>query len=112
MSISRYALMIAVCLLSFGCSEKQSGQQSAKIDDDAQKASQIAGIDTKSTSVKNAAETTETPKPDDETDSKKTTPFTVDVYDPERDAVKDLEMTTKLAASSGKRILIEVGGKW
>jgi len=38
--------------------------------------------------------------------------FVVDHYDPERDAVKDLEMATKLASKSGKRILIEVGGKW
>ncbi len=38
--------------------------------------------------------------------------FVVDHYDPERDAVKDLEMTTLLASKSGKRILIEVGGKW
>ncbi len=38
--------------------------------------------------------------------------FVVDHYDPERDAVKDLEMATALASKSGKRILIEVGGKW
>lgn len=38
--------------------------------------------------------------------------FVVDTYDPDRDAVKDLETTTALASKSGKRILIEVGGKW
>lgn len=46
----------------------------------------------------------ETPSPDSF--------FVVDLYDPERDAVKDLEMTTELASKTGKRILIEVGGKW
>ena len=38
--------------------------------------------------------------------------FVVDHYDPKRDAANDLETTTKLAGMSGKRILIEVGGKW
>lgn len=38
--------------------------------------------------------------------------FTVDLYDPQRDAVKDLEMTVSMATQSNKRILIEVGGKW
>lgn len=38
--------------------------------------------------------------------------FTVDHYDPKRDAVKDLEMTVAKATESNKRILIEVGGKW
>jgi hypothetical protein len=38
--------------------------------------------------------------------------FVVDHYDPARDAVEDLEMATELASKSGKRILIEVGGKW
>lgn len=38
--------------------------------------------------------------------------FVVDHYDPQRNAVKDLEMTVELASKAGKRILIEVGGKW
>ena len=38
--------------------------------------------------------------------------FVVDKYDPSRDAVKDLVTTTELAGKTGKRILIEVGGKW
>ena len=38
--------------------------------------------------------------------------FTVDVYDPKRDASKDLEMTVAKAKKSRKRILLEVGGKW
>ena len=38
--------------------------------------------------------------------------FVVDHYDPERNAIEDLATTTALAQKSGKRILIEVGGKW
>lgn len=38
--------------------------------------------------------------------------FTVDSYDPERNAADDLAMTIERATKSRKRILIEVGGKW
>lgn len=38
--------------------------------------------------------------------------FVVDHYDPERSPQEDLKSTAELAANSGKRILIEVGGKW
>ena len=49
---------------------------------------------------------------DPETEEKIDTLFIVDHYDPKRDAVKDLDLTIELAEKSGKRILIEVGGKW
>ena len=38
--------------------------------------------------------------------------FTVDHYDPERDATQDLDTTIAMASESGKRILVEVGGQW
>ncbi len=38
--------------------------------------------------------------------------YTVDVFDPERDAEADLAMTVERAAAENKRILLEVGGDW
>ena len=38
--------------------------------------------------------------------------YSVDKYDPARNAAADLTETSKLARQSGKRILLEVGGNW
>ncbi len=38
--------------------------------------------------------------------------YSVDVYDPKRDAGKDLEATVALAEKGKKRILIQLGGDW
>lgn len=38
--------------------------------------------------------------------------YSVDVYDPERDASADLTSTIARATKDGKRILLEVGGLW
>ena len=49
----------------------------------------------------------------DEADIEKMAPvYSVDVYDPERDAAKDLEATVQLAEKEKKRILIQLGGNW
>ena len=38
--------------------------------------------------------------------------FVVDTYDPARDAAKDFEVTVAAAKRTGRRVLLEVGGKW
>ena len=38
--------------------------------------------------------------------------YSVDKYDPARNAAADLAETSRLAKQSGKRILLEVGGNW
>jgi len=38
--------------------------------------------------------------------------YSVDVYDPARDASADLTATIARATKDGKRILLEVGGLW
>jgi thiol:disulfide interchange protein len=38
--------------------------------------------------------------------------YSVDKYDPARDAAADLDLTIRQAKASGKRILLEVGGNW
>jgi thioredoxin-related protein len=38
--------------------------------------------------------------------------YSVDVYDPTRDPIADLAATMAQAKSSGKRILVQVGGDW
>jgi len=38
--------------------------------------------------------------------------YSVDQYDPARDAAADLAETSRLAKESDKRILVEVGGNW
>jgi thiol:disulfide interchange protein len=38
--------------------------------------------------------------------------YSVDEYDPARDAAADLAETSKLAKETGKRILLDVGGNW
>ncbi len=38
--------------------------------------------------------------------------YSVDKYDPARDAAADLADTTRLAKQTGKRILLQVGGNW
>ena len=38
--------------------------------------------------------------------------YSVNVYDPKRDAAKDLEATVKRAKAENRRILIQLGGNW
>lgn len=38
--------------------------------------------------------------------------YTVDDYDPARDATADLAMTVEQASADGKRIILEIGGQW
>lgn len=38
--------------------------------------------------------------------------FSVDVYDPGRDAAADLKEAVQIATSTNRRILLEVGGEW
>ncbi len=38
--------------------------------------------------------------------------YSVDAYDPMRDASADLEVTIARATMDGKRILLEIGGLW
>ena len=38
--------------------------------------------------------------------------YSVDVYDPKRDAAKDLEATVERAEMEGRRILLQLGGDW
>lgn len=49
----------------------------------------------------------------DEVSAGKAAPvYSVDVYDPKRDAAKDLEATVARAKEEKKRILIQLGGDW
>ena len=38
--------------------------------------------------------------------------YTVDDYDPSRDANADLNMTIEQAKAGNKRIILEIGGQW
>ena len=90
---------IVICIT--GCSEQPASTSPGK--PVASKMPATLEAETVSDQLKNGSDT-ETEKID--------TVFVVDHYDPKRDAVKDLEITTELAEKSRKRILIEVGGKW
>ena len=93
MSVSRFALVVAFGLLIAGCSEPVASSNSAG--------------DEKTVSTSGDQATSLESRSVDDSQL-----FTVAEYDPERNAIEDLEMTTKLAQDSRKRILIEVGGKW
>ena len=47
-----------------------------------------------------------------DTSTEATSFYSVDVYDPARDASADLTATVAQATKDGKRILLEVGGLW
>ena len=81
-------LAIAAIMIFFGCTENKTPEKTESSSD------------------------TKTVESKAETEPASGSFFVVDKYDPERDPAKDLESTIAKAKPGGKKILLEIGGKW